>query len=140
VTSAELVDWHAGTLALDVPQRHIHGGEYIVVHRAIAPVGAHLCRLPQVFDPGGVFSDQPGFQMFFQCGHHCHGLVVVVGGPDAIQSGLAGDDLEEDPTVVAAPVGGDDLAVLDGEWWQTIGPVGNFLCAGDREQWKRGSG
>ena len=89
---------------------------------------------------GQGLSDQPGFQMFFQCGHDGHGLVVVVGGADAIKSGFAGDDLEEDPTVVAASVGGDDPAILDGEWWETIGSLRNFLCAGDREQRKRGRG
>jgi hypothetical protein len=41
---------------------------------------------------------------------------------------------------VAAAIRGDDLAILDSERRKTIRPVGNFLRAGDREQWKGGSG
>jgi hypothetical protein len=40
---------------------------------------------------------------------------------------------------MAAPAGGDDLAILDGEWGKSLGSVSNFLCAGDGEHGKRGS-
>src|SRR5258708_36992551 len=138
--SAEhFVDRHTGALAFDVPQSHIHGGEHVVVHRAVAPVVAHLCRLPQVFDSVRIFPDQPRFQMIFQSGNYGHGLVVIVGRTDAINARLAGDDLEENPTIMAAPVGGDNLAILDSERRQSIGSVSNFLRAGNREARKLGS-
>jgi hypothetical protein len=78
--------------------------------------------------------------MIFEGRHHGHGFVVIVGRADAIKTRLAGNNLEKDPAIVAAPVGGDDLAILDGEWWKTVGPVSNLLCGGDRELRKRGSG
>jgi hypothetical protein len=75
--------------------------------------------------------------MIFESGDHGHGLVVIVGRSNAIQTGLTGDDLEEDPTIVAATVGGDDLDVLDGKRGKPGGFPGDLLRGGGGNQGQR---
>ena len=54
----ELVDRHPGELALDVPQRHVHGGDRGHRDRAAAPVRGPVQELPGVLDPVRVLADQ----------------------------------------------------------------------------------
>jgi hypothetical protein len=69
--------------------------------------------------------------MLFQGGDHGHRLEIIIGRANSIKTGLAGDDLEKDPAIVTAPVGCDDLDILDGQRWQPVGLPGYFPRGGD---------
>jgi hypothetical protein len=78
--------------------------------------------------------------MLFESCHHGHGFIVIVRRADAIKTRLAGNNLEKDPAIVAAPVRRDDLAILDRQGRKPVRSVSNFLRVGDREQRKCGYG
>ena len=115
LAAEEFVDGHAGALAFDVPKGHVHAAENVVVDGAIAPVGAEMAALPEVFDLLGVLADEVRGEMLFESGDDGVGLEVVAGRADAVEAGFAGDDLDEDPAIAAARAGGDDFDVLDGK-------------------------
>ena len=48
----------SGALALDVPQRDVHAAHRVEQHRAVAPVRAHVARLPDVLDLVDVAADE----------------------------------------------------------------------------------
>ena len=60
LSAEELVHGHARPFPLDVPQRHVHAGDRVVQHRAVAPVPVHHGRLPQVLDIVRVLADEEG--------------------------------------------------------------------------------
>jgi hypothetical protein len=136
LAAEQLVHRHAGALALDVPQRHIHRAQHVVVHRAVPPVGLEVRALPEVADPRRVLADQPGLQMMFERGDDRLGLVIIVGRADAVKAGFRGDDLEEDPAIVRAAAGGDHFDVFDGERRQTVFPACGLLGNSGRNYWR----
>jgi hypothetical protein len=52
----QLVQRHAGELPLYVPQGEVDAGERVVEDGARSPIAAHIRRLVDVFDVGGVAS------------------------------------------------------------------------------------
>ena len=55
LAAQKLVDRHARLASFDIPERLIDAADGVVQHRAIAPVGAVVAGLPDVFDAiGGV--------------------------------------------------------------------------------------
>ena len=54
----ELIHRHVQRLALDVPQRHVHGRDRRHRHRTAPPVGAFVEVLPGIFDASRVAPDQ----------------------------------------------------------------------------------
>ena len=54
----QLVDRHAGHLALDVPERFVNAGDGVVQHGPIAPVAVHHRHLPDFFDAADVAPDE----------------------------------------------------------------------------------
>src|SRR5439155_25799920 len=101
-SAQHLVYGHAGAFSLDVPQGFVHSADHLVVHRSAAPVRAEVRALPEILDAVRVLADQPRLEMLFQSGCHGERLVAVVCGADAVQSWLAGNDLHEDPAIIAA--------------------------------------
>src|SRR5947207_7254316 len=63
-----LVERHAGTFALDIPKRFVHGGERFIVYRSTTPVCAEVGALPQILDSIGILADQPRLEMLFERG------------------------------------------------------------------------
>ena len=64
----QLVERHAGALALDVPQRDVHAAHRVEQHRAVAPVRAHIRRLPDVLDLVDVAADEERLQVLLDGG------------------------------------------------------------------------
>ena len=80
----KIVNRHAGAFAFNVPERHIHGGENVVVHWPVAPVRLHLRRLPKILDAVRVFADEPRLQVVLQRCDDRFGFVVVIRRPDTV--------------------------------------------------------
>ena len=94
-TAEELVDRHAGGLALDVPQRDVDGGDRRHGHRSAAPVGALVEVLPGVLDPARVAADQQRAEVLGQVGRHGQ-LAAVEGGVADAGDAVLGFNNERD--------------------------------------------
>ena len=140
LAAEQFIHWHAGTLALDVPQGNIHSREHIVIHGPVTPVGTHLRSLPKVFDSVGILAYQPRFQMTLKRGDYGHGLEVIARRPNTIKTGFTGNDFQKDPTILSPAVGGDDFAILDGERRQSVGFCSYSQRPGTRDEGERRSG
>ena len=64
----QLVERHAGHLALDVPQRGVDSGDRAHRYRPAPPVGAAVEVLPDILDPLRVLADQAGDHVVGQVG------------------------------------------------------------------------
>ena len=60
VRTEQIVDRHAGQLALDVPQRLVDPGQRVVEHRSRPPVAREVRGLPDVLDLGHPPADLRG--------------------------------------------------------------------------------
>ena len=104
LATQQLVQRHVGGLGLDVPQRHVDGGNRGHGHRATAPVGPAIQVLPDVFDTLRIAADQGGQNVLFKVSHHGHFAAIQGGVADAIQAGV-GDNFQGDQV---APRASDD--------------------------------
>ena len=102
LAAQELVDRHAGLLALDVPERDVDPGQRDVVDRAGPPVPARERRLPDVLDLAGVPPDQPRRDPLLDHRDDRAGRVVLVRRADPVQPRLVGQHLDEDPVAARA--------------------------------------
>ena len=96
-STQKLIERHVGPLALDVPQGHVQSGLGHIGDGSVAPVGTHMGPLPQVLDAVGILAHPEGSQVLFNGGLDGPGQVGVVGRPQPIETGLAGDDLWRRP-------------------------------------------
>jgi hypothetical protein len=103
------VQRHAGHLAEDVPQRHVHRGDRGHRHRPAPPGRAAVEELPEVVDAAGVAADQVRHHVVLQVGRHRQFATVEGGVAQAVHAG-AGDELEGDEI---APRAGDHDPRLD---------------------------
>jgi len=106
----KLVKRQAGHLGLDVPQRHIDGGDGRHGHRAAPPVGALVEILPDVLDLVGVAADKAGNDVVGEIAGDGQFAAVERGVADAVDA-LVGLDLQGDE--VAARAGDDHLRRAD---------------------------
>src|SRR5687767_5962135 len=53
----QLIQRHVGGFGLDIPQRHIHGGDRGHGDRSATPVGAAIKILPDIFNPACIPAD-----------------------------------------------------------------------------------
>ena len=105
----QLIDRHAGALALDVPQRHVDAGERRHLHRAAPPVRPAIEVLPDILDGFRVAPDQQRRNVLFQVRRHGKFTPVERGVAHSVKPRLAGHDLHQH--VVAARAGDDDAHV-----------------------------
>src|SRR6266545_823739 len=63
LTAEQLIERHVRAFALDVPQRDVHAAHRVEERRAVAPVRAHIRRLPDVLDFVHVATDQKWLQI-----------------------------------------------------------------------------
>src|SRR5690606_11477076 len=88
----QLVERHAGDLGLDVPQRHVDGGDGGHGDGAAAPVGALVEVLPDVLGAERVLADEGGGDVILQVGDDREPTAVRRAGADAVHA-LAGHRL-----------------------------------------------
>ena len=62
----QLIERHAGGLGLDVPQRHVDGGNRRHGHRSASPIGPAIEILPDLLDPARISAQQAGNDMIVQ--------------------------------------------------------------------------
>src|SRR5579883_1838746 len=62
-TAQQFVDRHSRTFAFDVPERLVKPAQGIVQDWAVAPIGAGVSGLPQIFDVVGIASPAKGIQI-----------------------------------------------------------------------------
>ena len=70
--------------------------------------------------------------MIFEIRDDGHRLIVVIRRSNSVKTGFTGDDLEEDPMIMAATVGGDNFDVLDLQRREASGSFSQFLSFGNR--------
>ena len=92
-TAPELVAGHAGRLALDVPQRHLHRAHGVVQHRAVAPVAVVHGAVPEVGDGAGVAADGERLQVPLDGRLHRPEALGEGAAAPAVQTRLIGDHL-----------------------------------------------
>jgi hypothetical protein len=68
----ELVDGQPGRLPLEIPQRHVDGGDGRHRDRPAPPIGAAVEELPDVLDPVRIAADQAGDDMVLEIGGDGH--------------------------------------------------------------------
>ena len=92
----ELVARKAGGLALDVPERHLHGAYRVVQHRAVAPVAVVHGAVPEVGDGRRVAADRERLHVALDRGLHGPEPLREGATAPAVEAGLVGDDLGDD--------------------------------------------
>ena len=112
LAAEQLIERHAGALALDVPQRDVDAAHRVEEHAAVPPVRAHVARLPDVLDLVDVAADQERLQILLDRGLHDQRALGEGRAAPADQPGLGRLDLHDDE---ADPVrrGEDGLDVAD---------------------------
>jgi hypothetical protein len=66
LAAEQLIERHPGTLALDIPERDVDPAHGVEQHRTVAPVRAHVGRLPDVLDLVDVAPDQERLQVLVE--------------------------------------------------------------------------
>ena len=127
LAAEQLIERHAGALALDVPERHVDAAHRVEQHRAVAPVPAHVARLPDVLDLVDVAADQERPQILVDRRFDDERALRERGTAPAHQAGLGGLHLHQhQPDPVGC--GEDRLDVAD---LHRSGPL-DRLCVGGR--------
>ena len=106
----QLVHRQAGDLALDVPQRHVHGRDGGHRDRSAAPVRPAVQVLPGVFDVVRLAADQQRRDVVSQVGGDGK-LAAVERGVSQTDDAVAGRELQGDE--VATGARDDDVDLLD---------------------------
>ncbi len=111
----QLIERHPGALALDVPQRDVDAAHRVEEHRTVAPVRAHVARLPDVLDLVDVAPDEERLQVLLDRRLDDQRALGEGGAAPADQSRLGRLDLHHDqPDPVGRGQDGLDVADLDG--------------------------
>ena len=111
-TAQQIIDRHAGLLALDIPQRHIDTAQGRVEDGPCTPITAGKKRLPNIFDAADLAADQHRPQALFDRGDHRRGVVVLAGRADTVKPGLVGDNLDDYPGAVCTSANTADFLYL----------------------------
>ena len=115
LAAEQLVDGHAGPLALDVPERDVHAAHRVEQHRAVAPVGADVGGLPDVLDLVDVAADEERLQVLLDGRLHDVGALRERGAAQAVEARLARLHLHHhQPDAVGRREDRLDVADLDG--------------------------
>src|SRR3954471_17186741 len=105
----QAVNRQASSFTFNVPERHIHGSEDVVIDGTVAPIRAHLRGLPKILYTIGILPNEPRLEMTFKRGDDGSSLVIIVGAANTVKARLACHDFDEDPTVAASGTGCDDF-------------------------------
>ena len=116
-SAQQLIDGHVGSLALDVPERHVHTAHRVEEHRAVPPVRAHVGGLPDVLDLVDVPTQEERLEILVDRRLHDASPLGEGRTTQAVEARLARRDLDDDQ---ADPIGSgeDRLDVGDLEWRQ----------------------
>ncbi len=96
LAAEQLVERHAGALTFDVPQRDVHAAHGVEQHRTVAPVRAHIARLPDILDLVDVAADEEGLQILLERGFHDQGSLRKRRAAPPDEAGLGGLHLHHD--------------------------------------------
>ena len=113
----QLVDGHVGGLALDVPERHVDGGDGRHRDRTAAPVCAAVEELPGVLDLRGVAADEELDDVVLEVADH--------GELAAIDRGIA----EAGEAVIRRQLERDEVAIRTGDNDFYLGDIHSCLSA-----------
>ena len=112
LAAEQLIERQAGALALDVPQRDVDAAHRVEEHRPVAPVGADVARLPDVFDLVDVAADEERLQVLLERGLHDQRALRERRAAPADEARLGRLDLHDDEAD-AVRRGEDRLDVAD---------------------------
>src|SRR4029453_18679815 len=68
LSAEQLVERHLRPLGFDVPQRNVDTAHRVEEHRPVAPVRAHVARLPDVLDLVDVAADEKWLEVLLDRG------------------------------------------------------------------------
>src|SRR5205823_3882224 len=85
LAAKQLIKRHPGALGLDVPEGGIDSAKGVHEHRAIAPIGALIHRLPEILDVVRLLAAQKRIEVL---------LDGRSDGPDALSEGCATDTVK----------------------------------------------
>ncbi|ABA53425.1 hypothetical protein BURPS1710b_A0511 [Burkholderia pseudomallei 1710b] len=117
LAAEQLIDGHAGELALDVPERHVDRGDRRHRHGPAPPVRAAIQVLPDVLDVARVPADQAREHVILQIRAHRELAPVERRVAEAVDA-FVGDDLDRHE--IPAGAGDDDVQPFD---FHAVSPV-----------------
>jgi hypothetical protein len=95
-TAEELIERHSCSFSLDVPQCHVHAGKRVVEHRAIAPVRAEVCCLPDILNIVDTPSNEKRLEIPFHSGHYREWSLGERCATEAVEAWLRGLHFDDD--------------------------------------------
>ncbi len=114
LAAEELIERHPGALALDVPERDVHAAHRVEEHRPVAPVRAHVARLPDVLDLVDVAADEERLEVLVDRRLHDERALREGRAPPADEAGLGRLDLHDhEPDAIGRRQDRLDVADLD---------------------------
>src|SRR5208282_1210712 len=92
----ELIDRHARSLALAVPEGHVYAAHGVKQNRAVAPVRADVGRLPDVLDLVDIAADQERLEVLVDRDLHRERALGECGTAQSIEARFRSHDLDDD--------------------------------------------
>ena len=94
LAAQKLVNRHIRLAALDIPEGLVHAADGVVQHRTVAPVGAVVAGLPNVFDLVGALAGEEGAEILLDRRIHQFGALREGRAAVAVEAVLVGGDLD----------------------------------------------
>ncbi len=115
LAAEQLIERHPRAFAFDVPERDVHAAHRVEEHRPVAPVRAHVARLPDVFNLVHVAADEERLQVVVERGLDDERTLRERRAAPADETRLGRFDLHDDePNAVRRRQDRLDVADLDG--------------------------
>ena len=89
LTAQQAVDRHPGSLAFDVPQRHVDAGKCVVQDRPTSPVRAHLGGVKDIFNLINVAAAEQWIKIALTCLDNGQWSLGECGAPQTVKPRFA---------------------------------------------------
>src|SRR6185436_7411364 len=125
-STEQLINWHAGAFAFDVPKSHVEAGKRVVQDGAVAPIGTGVGVLPDVFDVIDVAAARERIEVFLEGIYDREGTLVEGGATESVKARFARFDFDDDePASLRRSGNGADF--FDRDWLRTTICLGGNL-------------
>ena len=115
LAAEQLIERHAGAFGFDVPEGDVDAAHRIEQHRPIAPIRAHITRLPDILDFVYIAPDQKGLQILLDRRLNDKRTLCKGRAPPTHEAGLRRFDFHDDqPDTIRRCQNGFDISDLHG--------------------------